>query len=351
MKNILTTENTSIHQVMKKLQKTGEKCLVVASKNKKLLGTITDGDIRRAILKKIKITSSIKKIYKKNCIYIFNKKKEIKSKKIFKLLKSKKINLIPIVNKSKRFIDYITPEKFHGSEKYKRINVEVIIMAGGAGTRLKPFTNVLPKPLIPLGNKTVIERIISNFTKYGVKRFIISINFKSKVIKSFFDELEPNYSYNFLEEKKPLGTVGCLAFLKSKKKKNYFITNCDTLMNVDCSEIYNFHTRNQNDITVVVSSKKFVVPYGSCKIDKAGLLEGIVEKPHQHLLVNTGMYVVNNQLFKLIQKNKFMNFVDLINISKKQGKKIGAFPVSDSAWFDTGQWDEYNKTLKFYDKQ
>ena len=205
---------------------------------------------------------------------------------------------------------------------------------------------ILPKPLIPVKDKTIIEKIIENFTKFGAKKFIISINYKSKIIKSFFDELNPNFEYEFIEERKPLGTAGSLNFLKSKIKKTYFITNCDTLINFDYSEVYNYHKKNSNDITVVVSTKKFVVPYGSCKISKKGLLENIKEKPSQHLLVNTGMYVVNNQLFNLIKKNKFINFTDFISLAKKNKKKIGVFPVSDQSWLDLGQWDEYNKTLK-----
>ena len=204
----------------------------------------------------------------------------------------------------------------------------------------------MPKPLIPVKDKTVIEKIIENFTKFGAKKFIISINYKSKIIKSFFDELQPNYKYKFIEEKKPLGTAGSLFFLKSKIKKDYFLTNCDTLNNFNYGDVYDFHKKNKNHITVVVSTKKFIVPYGSCKITKSGLLDSIKEKPSQHLLINTGMYVVDNQIFNLIGKNKFINFTDLIVLAKKKNKKVGVYPISDESWLDLGQWDEYEKTLK-----
>ena len=288
IKNIFITENTNIHQAMQKLQKTGEKCLIVVSKQNKLLGTINDGDIRRAILNRISTSKSIKNIYEKNCIYIENKKNEFN--KLKKIMITKKVDLIPIINKNKVVVDYATSKKIDQNKKVKDINLEVIIMAGGRGTRLKPFTYILPKPLIPVKDKTVIEKIIENFTKFGAKKFIISINYKSKIIKSFFDELQPNYKYKFIEEKKPLGTAGSLFFLKSKIKKDYFLTNCDTLNNFNYGDVYDFHKKNKNHITVVVSTKKFIVPYGSCKITKSGLLDSIKEKPSQHLLINTGMY-------------------------------------------------------------
>lgn len=349
MKNIFIFENSNIYQAMENLQKTSEKCLIVINKSKRLLGTITDGDIRRAILNRTTTTTNIKKIYKKDCIYLEKKKYNIS--KVLKIINSKEVNLVPIVNDKKIVIDYVTAKKTQGLTKVKKVNLDVVIMAGGKGTRLQPFTHILPKPLIPVKGKPIIEKIIENFIKYGAKKFIISINYKSKIIKSFFDELNPAYKYKFIEEKKPLGTAGSLAFLKSKIKKNYFITNCDILLNFDYSEVYDYHKKNNYDLTVVVSTKKFTVPYGSCKINKSGLLESIKEKPSQHLLVNTGMYVVNNQLFKFIKKNKFTNFTDFISICKKRKKRIGVYPVSDQSWLDFGQWDEYIKTKKIYEKK
>jgi len=344
MKNIFVFENSNIHEVMKKLQKTGERCLVVVNKNKRLLGTINDGDIRRAILNQISTSTSIKNIYEKKCIYVQSKK--FKIEKILKIIKSKKIDLVPVLNNNKIVINYITLKKIEGLTSPKKIKIDVIIMAGGRGTRLKPFTHILPKPLIPLKDKTVIEKIIDNFRKFGVKKFIISINYKSKIIKSFFDELNPSYKYKFIEEKKPLGTAGSLGCLQNKTKKDYFITNCDTLTDFDYSEAYNTHKENKNDITVVVSSKEFTIPYGVCKINKSGLLNSIQEKPSQHSLVNTGMYVVNNQIFRLIKKNKFLDFTDLILLARKKNKKVAIYPISEKSWLDLGQWDEYEKTLK-----
>ena len=214
MKNIFVFENSNLHQVMEKLQKTGEKCLIVVSKSKKLLGTVSDGDIRRAILNRVALSQNIKKIYNKKCIHL--RDVDYKASKVLKIIKLKQVELIPIIDNRKIVVDYATSKKIEGLKKIRKIGIDVIIMAGGRGTRLQPFTHILPKPLIPVKDKTIIEKIIENFTKFGAKKFIISINYKSKIIKSFFDELNPNFEYEFIEERKPLGTAGSLNFLKSK---------------------------------------------------------------------------------------------------------------------------------------
>ena len=225
-------------------------------------------------------------------------------------------------------------------------NLEVVIMAGGIGSRLKPLTNIVPKPLIPVQDKTVIEKIIEKFYEQGFEKFILSINYKSNIIKSFMKNLKPKFSYQFIEEKKKLGTAGSLYFLKDKKKKNYFIINCDTIIDIEYLKLIDFHKRNKNDLTLVVSAKKFLVPYGSCKIKKNGELLQLEEKPEHHHLVNTGLYIINSQLFNYIKKNQYLDFDNFVSIIKKKKKKIGLFPISESSWSDVGKWDEYKKFLE-----
>ncbi len=348
MKNIFIQETASIHKVLERLQKTGEKCLLVVKKNKVLLGTITDGDIRRAILKKRSTKDSIKDIYNRKSLYLLNTNSYLNEAK--NVLKQKNIPLIPIINKNKKIIDYVSNKKRNKTSN-KKINTEVIIMAGGEGTRLRPLTNILPKPLIPLNNKTVIESIIEHFTNFNINKFIISINYKSDLIKSFFKELQPNYKFKFIQEKKPLGTAGSLGYIDPTQKKDYIITNCDTLIDFDCADFFDFHKKNKNDITILVSSKQFKVPYGVCKINRKGNLINISEKPSEHYLVNTGIYIINNNVLKFIKKEKYLDFDELIMIAKKNKKKISIFPVSENSWFDTGQWDEYLKAKKNYDNR
>ena len=221
MKNLLISPNLKIIKAMKKLAQTGERCLIVVDSQKKLLGTITDGDIRRAILKGLSTDQSIKSIYSRKPIILEKNKYSIESAR--NLLRIRKQILLPIVDKKNIVIDYLSWEQAFGTRKKDKslIATQVVIMAGGKGDRLAPFTKVLPKPLIPINEKPVIEHIIEKFTLFGAKNFYLTVNYKSRILKSFFLELEPNYSVKFFDETKPLGTVGGLKS-HQKKFKNSF---------------------------------------------------------------------------------------------------------------------------------
>lgn len=331
MKNIFIHQDSTILSALEKLQLTGSKCLIVIKKNKTLLGTLNDGDIRRGLLNKKNINSTIKDIFKKKCLKV--SEKNISKKNI--LNKTNKFPLIPVVDKDNKVIDILFSKK--KIIKFSELkNTEVVIMAGGIGTRLRPYTNILPKPLIPYKDKTIIEHVIDFFTKFKINKFIISINYKNYLISSFFKELKPNYKYSFLYERSPLGTAGVLNKLKNKKNKTFIVTNCDTLVKVDLAAIVNFHKKNLNNITIISSSKEFKIPYGVCQI-KNNRLYNILEKPKNDLLVNTGFYVVSSNVFSLIKKNQNLSFVDFIKICLKNNKKVGVYPIASKDWQDFGQ--------------
>jgi len=334
MKNILIKTDTTIQEALVKLQNSSLRCLIVVNKKNILLGTINDGDVRRAILKNAKLTYKIAKYYKKNCYFVKNN--EVSKKNASEKLKKLKINLIPIVDKNKKVIDYIADninERYTFIKSYKKI--EVIIMAGGLGTRLKPYTNILPKPLLPFRNKTIIENVISKFISYGLKKFVISLNYKNILIKSFFKELSPKFKVSFLEENKPLGTAGVLYKLKNKNK-NYIISNCDVIFDIDYNYLIKFHEKKNFDITLVASVQKDRIPYGVCKVQN-NRLYNIIEKPEKNYLANTGLYIVNSKVFKLIKKNENISFVDLINKAVSKKMSIGVYPIPSNAWIDLGQ--------------
>jgi NDP-sugar pyrophosphorylase family protein len=219
-------------------------------------------------------------------------------------------------------------------------------MAGGKGSRLKPFTEVLPKPLIPLNDKTVVEHIINSFTDNGLKEFYISINFKGKILKAFFEELNSKLIIKFLEENKPLGTAGSLYKLRNKISSTFIVTNCDVIFKFDINDLINFHKESQLDVTLVVSAKQFEIPYGACETDNEGFLKKIIEKPKLDYLINTGLYVFESTVLDYIPKNKFYNMNELIQKLIKDNKKIGVFPINSNAWLDLGQWDEYKNAVK-----
>jgi NDP-sugar pyrophosphorylase family protein len=260
------------------------------------------------------------------------------------------IGCVPAVDDHDQIVELLFWESvFKDSGKRKPItpiHLPVVIMAGGQGTRLDPFTRILPKPLIPLGDKTVIEHIIESFLKFGVSTFYLSVNHKSKIIKSYFEELHPPYVIEYIQEDKPLGTAGSLRYLRDQLAGSFIVTNCDIIIDADYAELIDFHDKSNNDITIVGSLKNYHIPYGICEIVNGGTLARITEKPEYNFLVNTGMYVLRAETLRLIPKDEIFHMTHLIEKVKETGGKVAVFPVSDKAWLDTGEWAEYRKALK-----
>ena len=333
----------SLKDALKKMSIEGKKCLIVIDDKKKFLGTLSDGDIRKALLKGKNLKTLIKDFFNsKSTFFTESNFKESDAKELFQ---KERFEVIPVIKKNGEILkilewtDYFGPKQRDNDLK----GVPVVIMAGGKGTRLKPFTQILPKPLIPINNKTVLERIIEPFHFSGANNFFLTVNYKARILKAFFEELEPDFKVNFIEEKKPLGTAGSIKNIPKKIKSSFFVTNCDVIFKVDSKEIMNFHNTNNFDITLVASTKEITIPYGVCNTFKNGQLNNIEEKPTFDYLVNTGLYILKPELLKLIPKNKYFDMTDLINAAKKRGKKIGVFPIDENEWVDVGQWEEYEK--------
>jgi dTDP-glucose pyrophosphorylase len=347
MKDITIQPTATIKQAMEALDKTAEKILIVIDTNQKMIGTLTDGDIRRYILKKQKLTGTIETAYYRKPIFVFEKEYDLEGVK--KLLRNNKINLIPVLSRDRKIVDFITWEKAFGNSRAETLqdaNISAVIMAGGRGTRLEPFTRVLPKPLVPVGEKPVVDHIIDRFTDHGIRNFYLTVHHMSKILRAYFDEKNPRYSITFVEEKKPLGTAGSLKLLKNMLNKDFFVSNCDIIIKSDYSDIYRFHKDNNNDVTLVASAKQFNIPYGVCELKGSGSLKRIREKPEYNFLVNTGLYILNPETLNEIPDGRFFHITDLVEKVQQAGGMIGVYPVSENAWIDVGQWAEYRKALK-----
>ena len=214
-------------------------------------------------------------------------------------------------------------------------------MAGGEGKRLKEFSKYFPKPLVPYENTTAIESIISRFKNYGVKKFYISVYYKKNLIKSYLDDNQYK-NLSFLEEKQPLGTAGAIRLLKGKVKNDFFLINCDTILNIDLEKFYEFHKKNKFDLTLVAASKNFQLSYGACQIKKNGELKKIEEKPKLDYLVSVGLYLLKPEIIKKIPSTSSFNMNNLIEKVKNSGGRIGVFPISENSWIDTGYLRDIN---------
>lgn len=340
IQKFLIGPNNTIEEALRLIQKNSRRCLVVVDKKNKLLGTLSDGDIRGALLENKKLKDKISPFFNKKAKFVLSN--NLNKEKITSLLK--KFDIIPITTQDRIVEDIIFP----GKEKNKidKLKTSVVIMAGGKGTRMHPITKILPKPLIPLNEKPIISHIIESFTGSGIRNFIISINYKSEIIKAYFKENEDHLKINFLEEKSPLGTIGPLSLLKNKMKDDFFVINCDTILKIDYSDLFRFHKKNKNFVTIVASAKEFKIPYGVCDIDKGGNLKKINEKPNYNFLVNSGIYLINPKILKYIPQNKKFDFNEFVKILINKKIKVGVYPIDDNLWVDVGKLSEYKKALK-----
>ena len=334
----------SIEFCLKQMKEFNTKSLVV-SKNNKLLGTISDGDVRKAILKKVNIKTNISKAYNSECFFI--KEKDFNEDSIKQIMLKKKYDIIPVVSNDKKIVKIIKyNDIFKLNFFFRKLkNISVFIMAGGEGKRLLPLTSILPKPLMPIGNKTIIQSIIEKFLNHEINNYYISVGYKSNLIKAFFSDLEAKYKTHFIHEKEPLGTAGSLKFIKNKISKSFFVINCDTLLDLDYYDLYDSHIKNKNIITIVTASKEYNIPYGSCEIKKDGSLLKINEKPSYNLKVNTGLYVVNPSVLKFIPPKGIYNFDSLISECLKRKKRIGIYEIGENNWVDIGEIKEYKDFL------
>ena len=332
IKDQILSKDSSLKAALKKMSLSGTKCLVVTDKEDKFLGTLSDGDLRKAILKDSNLETPITKIFNSESFYIL--KEDLNHDSIKEVFIEKHFDIIPIINKDKTVNKIITwKEVFSDRPEKKLLDLPVVIMAGGKGSRLEPFTNVLPKPLIPINDtKTVIEQIIGTFLDAGASTYYISINFKGKILKAFFEELNPEYKVNFVEETKPLGTAGALKNLTGTLSSTFFVTNCDVVVYIDHSELINFHQKNKCKLTLVASAKEIIIPYGACSLDDEGFLKEILEKPSLNYLINSGLYVIEPSALDSIPKDKAFDMTDLIEEMLKNGEKVGVFPIDDNSW-------------------
>ena len=241
-------------------------------------------------------------------------------------------------------IDLYTGESGETNRKRRNpLNVPVVINAGGKGTRLEPFTRVLPKPLIPVGDLPIIELIMQEYQSYACSDFHIIVNYKRELMKAYFADNERRYNIAWYDEEKPLGTGGGLSLLKGKLDSTFFFANCDALLTANYESMLRFHRENGNVITMICAYKNMNIPYGVVEMGPNGSIESMKEKPLVSFLTNTGIYIVEPEVIDDIGKDEAIGFPDIVEREKQMGKKVAVFPVSENDWMDMGQISELEK--------
>lgn len=340
IKDILINENCSMIEAMQVLDKTSKKILFVEHDDK-LMAAITDGDVRRWILAKGNLDAKVKDIANYNPKFLYEKDKS----KAREYMKHNLIEALPLVDENNKLVSVVLLNE-KDIETKKELNIPVIIMAGGLGTRLYPYTKILPKPLIPIGEIPIAEHIINRFHKYGCNDFFLIVNHKKNMIKAYFNEIEKDYMVTYVDEDKPLGTGGGLSLVKGKINTTFILSNCDILIEEDYEKIYEYHKKEKNLITMICSLKNIKIPYGVIEIGKNGEIDSMREKPQISFFTNTGCYIVESKVIEELKEEESIGFPDIIERYKNAGEKIGVYPISENAWMDMGQLDEMEEMRK-----
>ncbi len=250
--------------------------------------------------------------------------------------KNIKAEILPVLNKKTVKI-YYRSDFLNRQIKPVFEQIPAVIMAGGEGTRLLPYTKIIPKPLLPIGNKTIVEHIIERFRKIGIQQFVLTLNYKANLIRAFFNNQELEYQIKFIQEPKPLGTAGSLHYLAGQVDRPFFVSNCDILINTDLRKFYKFHLQKQFDLSLIAAVVSYQVPYGVLRVDKDHRLLNIDEKPTFYFLVNSGMYILSPHVLELIPRDSMFHITQLIEKIIENGGKVGVYPVSQNSWKDFGQ--------------
>ena len=348
LKHLVIEDKAFLNKALNKIDKSGLKSLIVIDKEKKMLGTITDGDIRKYFIRSKNKNRSIQSIYNTKPKFILNN--DIHIEKIDKVFNKFKINILPVVDKNKKLLDcFIQGHINHNNKIYEKFGTTALVMAGGKGVRLKPFTDVLPKPLIPINGKPVLQIIIDSLLKNKFTNIFISTGYKKEIIKAYFESQKVIYNLNFIEEDKPLGTAGPILKLNKYKFENVLVSNCDVMVKYDISKIMNFHIEKNFDVTILGVKINHKIPYGVIHLENNGnnLINNINEKPIKSYLISSGIYIVKKKvIIKFSKKNKKIDFNDFINDCIKKSFKVGYYKISEKFWRDIGQWGQYNETIK-----
>lgn len=335
----------TVLDAMKKLDDTGQRILFVAPGGK-LQAALTDGDVRKFILRGGALEAPVRLAANPSPYSLpVGRRGEARA-----MLEEKQIDALPLLDKRGHIADIVFASGFDIDTR-KRAGLPVVIMAGGLGTRLYPYTKILPKPLIPVGEMPILEHIIHRFRDFGCRDFRLVVNYKKNMIKSYFNDLEKDYQVRYIDEDEPLGTGGGLCLLKGQMQGTFFLSNCDILLDADFGDLYNYHKQCGNLITMVCAFKHFTVPYGVIELGDNGDIREMREKPEMNFLTNTGVYVVEPRVVEELENGKKQGFTDIIERYRAAGERVGVYPISEQSWMDMGQIEELDAMRRKLESQ
>jgi dTDP-glucose pyrophosphorylase len=338
---ILIKPDTQIKTIIEVIDRGALGIALVVDDERHLLGTVTDGDIRRAILKGIPFEAKANEIMNENCVFVGQ---DSSNRFINRLFEIKQIKQIPVLDDDGRVIDIVLVNDI--LKKEERENWAVI-MAGGLGTRLRPLTYEVPKPMLKIGDKPILETIIEQLSAYGFKNILLTVNYKAQIIESYFrDGKDYGVNIEYIHEKKRLGTAGALKLANNYLNQPFIMMNGDLLTKVNFGHLLEYHNNNKFDITIASKKYEIQIPYGVLEIDETKITN-LKEKPNLEFFINGGIYCINPELINFIPDNNYYDITDLINIALQNKYTIGSFPIREY-WLDIGQIPDYERAMNDY---
>lgn len=340
----LISPNLKICEVIEIIDRNSQQIAVVTDEEGKLLGTVTDGDIRRGILKGISLNSAIGQIMNPHPVTI---PRLTNRKSIINILRANKVRHLPVIDEARHVVGI---ERLDELLTESRSNGWVVIMAGGLGKRLEPLTNDCPKPMLKIGEKPVLQTILEQFIRQGFNRFCISIHYKSEQIKDYFgDGTKWGAEIHYIDEEKRMGTAGSLSLFPFETREPILVINGDILTRLSFEQLVDFHQEHQAKATIAVTTYDYQVPYGVIKANR-GRLVGFEEKPVYTSFINAGIYVLNPEVLNDVPKNSYFDMNDLFEILLENNATVCVFPIREY-WTDIGGMERFYQACKDYDNQ
>jgi dTDP-glucose pyrophosphorylase/predicted transcriptional regulator len=340
----LIPPDLQIYKAIEIIDWNSQQIAVVTDEDGKLLGTVTDGDIRRGILKKVSLTSPVSQIMNPRPVTI---PKMNDRKSIIDILNANKIRHLPVIDEERHVIGV---ERLEGQLADVHKKGWVVIMAGGRGKRLRPLTDDCPKPMLKIGDKPILQTILEQLIRQGFSRFCISVNYRSMQIKDYFgDGAELGAEIYYINEKKRMGTAGSLSLFPFETQEPILVINGDILTKLNFEQLIDFHREHQAKATIAVATYDFQVPYGLIKANHDYLV-GFEEKPIFSSFINAGIYVLNPDVLTCIPKNSYFDMNNLFKILLENKDVVGIFPIREY-WSDVGGMKSFNDACKDYNNE
>lgn len=336
MKDHLISQNITLLEALARINKLAPEPLVlfVLDDDKRMVGTLTDGDARRALIVGASVNDKVEKIMHRNFNYM--KVEEIDDVKEIKRQKELKMTLVPVLDKEKHIVDVINLERFK-----TRLPIDAVLMAGGKGERLRPLTEKTPKPLLPVGDKAIIDHNIDRLISYGVQHISVTVNYLKEQIEEHFAEPHNGVQVQTVREPKFLGTIGSIKFVKEFYNDTILVMNSDLFTNINYEDFYLHFKEHDAEMSVAAVPYTVSVPYGIFDL-KGRDIQGLIEKPTYNYYANAGIYLIKKSALEEIPEDTFFNATDLIEKLIAEGKKVIRFPMNGT-WIDIGNPQEYQK--------